>query len=62
MAEQGVLPEDDNKLIRKLEAFLGVVLIKRKKVEREKIDKIITYTNSILNPDQRVVEADFGRA
>jgi len=39
MAEQGVLPEDDNKLIRKLEAFLGVVLVKRKKIEEEAFPK-----------------------
>lgn len=28
MAEQGVLPEDDYRLIRKVEAFLGIILMK----------------------------------
>ncbi len=34
MAEQGILPEDDYKLLSKIESFLGIKLIKREIVER----------------------------
>lgn len=33
MAEQGILPNDENKLAKKLETFLEVMIIKRKKIE-----------------------------
>ena len=33
MAEQGILPNDENKLAKKLEMFLEVMIIKRKKAE-----------------------------
>ena len=43
IAERAVLPEDDNKLINKLEVFLDVNLIKKKigEVEKEQIIEVI---------------------
>ncbi len=41
MAEKGVLPEDDHKLVKKLETFLGIKLIKdsaREKIQPKKLD------------------------
>ncbi len=60
MAEQGVLPEDDNKLISKIESCLGIKLVKKtepspqqilyENIEKETIRKIREPTELAFDP------------
>jgi hypothetical protein len=69
MAEKGILPEDDYKLIRKLESYFGISLIKKdfekvlKKEKNLELDKVSLSNIKISDlkklKEEQVEETDF---